>query len=52
MDQKTGADLGYLSYNLRQLLEKEMMELDDQPLRLLKSGPESKVILSMRLRVS
>lgn len=51
VDQKTGADLGYLSYNLRQLLEKDKMELDDQPLRLTKSGPESKVILSMRLRI-
>uniref|UniRef100_A0A1B6EBI7 Extended synaptotagmin-2 n=1 Tax=Clastoptera arizonana TaxID=38151 RepID=A0A1B6EBI7_9HEMI len=50
-DQKTTTELGYLSYNLSQLLEADKLELDDQPLRLIKSGPDSKIILSMRLRI-
>ncbi|KAK9512887.1 hypothetical protein O3M35_001202 [Rhynocoris fuscipes] len=50
-DQKTGTDLGKLSYNLSNLLSKENLELQDQPLQVKNSGPETKVIMSMRLRV-
>ncbi|KAL1132759.1 hypothetical protein AAG570_010711 [Ranatra chinensis] len=51
VDQKTDAELGKLAYNLSTLLDKENLELQDQPLQLQKSGPESKVILSMKLRI-
>lgn len=49
--QKTNNELGRLSFNLSQLLEAERMELDDQPLALTKSGPDSKVLLSMKLKI-
>ncbi|XP_073983469.1 extended synaptotagmin-like protein 2 isoform X2 [Rhodnius prolixus] len=50
-DQKTGTELGKLAYNLSNLLDKENLELQDQPLQVKNAGPETKVIMSMRLRV-
>ncbi|XP_046681836.1 extended synaptotagmin-2 isoform X2 [Homalodisca vitripennis] len=51
VDQKSTAELGRLSFNLSQLLEADRLELDDQPLALTKSGPDSKVLLSMKLKI-
>lgn len=51
-DTKTATELGKLSYNLSALLDKPNLELDDQPLSLKSSGPDSSVMISMRLRVS
>uniref|UniRef100_A0A1B6M122 Extended synaptotagmin-like protein 2a n=1 Tax=Graphocephala atropunctata TaxID=36148 RepID=A0A1B6M122_9HEMI len=51
VDQKSTSDLGRLSFNLSQLLEADRLELDDQPLALMKSGPNSKVLLSMKLKI-
>lgn len=51
MDQKTGQELGVLVYNLSALADKKSLEVNKQPFSLAKSGPESKVVLSMRLRV-
>lgn len=52
MDQKTGQELGTLIYNLSALADKKSLEITKQPFALAKSGPESKIILSMRLKVS
>lgn len=50
-DQKTDTDLGQLIYQLSTLANKDNLNLDKQPFALLKGGPESKIILSMRLKV-
>lgn len=52
LDQKTGQELGALVYNLTALADKKSLEVTQQPFALAKSGPDSKVILSMHLRVS
>ncbi|XP_039297244.1 extended synaptotagmin-2 isoform X2 [Nilaparvata lugens] len=51
IDQKTQQELGKLSYNLSALLDSELLELQDQPLQLYKAGPDTKVTLSLRLRI-
>lgn len=51
MDQKTGQELGTLVYNLTALADKKSLEVTQQPFALAKSGPDSKIILSMHLRV-
>lgn len=51
-DQKTDTDLGQLVYQLSTLANKDDLNVSKQPFALLKAGPESKIILSMRLRVS
>lgn len=51
-DQKTDTDLGQLTYQLTTLAGKQDLNAEKQPFALLKAGPESKIILSMRLRVS
>lgn len=50
-DQKTSSELGSLDLNLNSLFDKANLEIVKQPFRLLKSGPESKLILSFRLRI-
>lgn len=52
LDQKTGQELGALVYNLSSLADKKDLEVRQQPFGLSKSGPDSKVILSMHLRVT
>ncbi|XP_071446614.1 extended synaptotagmin-2-B isoform X2 [Hetaerina americana] len=51
IDQKTGQDIGRLSYNLCDLMEKHLMQIEDQPLALKHSGPDSKILLSMQMRI-
>lgn len=51
-DQKTNSELGNLEINLNTLSNKPNLEIVKQPFILLKSGPNSKIILSLRLRVS
>ncbi|XP_058455222.1 extended synaptotagmin-2 isoform X3 [Malaya genurostris] len=51
VDQKTGSSLGTLTYILSALLGKPNMELMSQPFQLLKSGPESKILMSLSLRI-
>lgn len=51
-DNKTGKEIGELIYNISQLLEKPNMTVDSQPFQLKKSGAETKIILSMQLKVS
>lgn len=51
VDQKTGNELGRLTYNVNQLLEKTNMETVSQPFQLQKSGPESKLNMQLSLKI-
>ncbi|XP_039956102.1 extended synaptotagmin-2-B isoform X4 [Bactrocera tryoni] len=51
VDQKTSNDIGQYTYPLSLLLPKKNMELVSQPFQLQKSGPESKLIMSLSLRI-
>lgn len=51
MDQKTQNEIGKLTYILAHLMEKKNMELINQPIHLQKSGPESKIIMALSLRI-
>ncbi|XP_036331551.1 extended synaptotagmin-2-B [Rhagoletis pomonella] len=51
VDQKTGNDIGQYTYPVNLLLPKKNMELMSQPFQLQKSGPESKLIMSLSLRI-
>ncbi|CAD6991620.1 unnamed protein product [Ceratitis capitata] len=51
MDQKTNNEIGQYTYPLNLLLPKKNMELVSQPFQLQKSGPESKLIMSLSLRI-
>ncbi|KAF6204014.1 hypothetical protein GE061_002353 [Apolygus lucorum] len=50
-DTKTATEIGKMSYNLSLLLDKPNLELDDQPLSLKGSGPDSSVMISMKIRI-
>lgn len=51
MDQKTQSEIGKLTYIIAHLMDKKNMEIVNQPLQLLKSGPESKIIMALSLRI-
>lgn len=51
MDQKTDKEIGRFTYILSALLEKQNLEIVSQPFQLQKSGPESKITMSMSLRI-
>ncbi|XP_049278845.1 extended synaptotagmin-2 isoform X1 [Anopheles funestus] len=51
IDQKTGNTIGSLTYILSALMEKKNLEIMSQPFQLQKSGPESKIVMSLSLRV-
>jgi hypothetical protein len=51
MDQKTGNEIGKYTYIIGHLLDKKNMETISQPFQLEKSGPESKVVMALSLRV-
>lgn len=51
MDQKTNNEIGKFTYIIGHLLEKKNMELINQPFQLEKSGPESKIIMALSLRI-
>ncbi|XP_065092584.1 extended synaptotagmin-2 isoform X1 [Ochlerotatus camptorhynchus] len=51
VDQKTGNTLGTLMFILSTLMEKKNLELMSQPFQLQKSGPETKIIMSLSLRI-
>ncbi|XP_037812088.1 extended synaptotagmin-2-A isoform X4 [Lucilia sericata] len=50
-DQKTGSEIGQYGYVIASLMNKERMELVSQPFQIQKSGPESKLIMSLSLRI-
>jgi len=51
MDQKTTNQIGHFTYIIAHLMEKKNMEVISQPFQLQKSGPESRVIMALSLRV-
>ncbi|KAJ0181251.1 hypothetical protein K1T71_003336 [Dendrolimus kikuchii] len=51
LDQKTGSQLGQLTYGISSLLKQRDLSMLVQPLMLQKSGPESKIIMSLQLRI-
>ncbi|XP_059048982.1 extended synaptotagmin-1 isoform X2 [Achroia grisella] len=51
IDQKTGNQLGQLVYSISSLLKQQDLSMLTQPIMLQKSGPESKIILSLQLRI-
>lgn len=52
LDQKTGHELGYRKITLVSLLTLPGLTLPPQPLGLKNSGPDSKLIVSVHLKVS
>ncbi|KAH8246798.1 hypothetical protein KR032_000047, partial [Drosophila birchii] len=50
-DQKTGNDIGQYTYTLSTLLKQFNMEVIQQPFQLQRSGPESKLYMSLSLRI-
>ncbi|KAL9890734.1 extended synaptotagmin-like protein 2 isoform 4-T8 [Glossina fuscipes fuscipes] len=50
-DQKTGLEIGQYGYVIACLMNKENMEMVSQPFQLQKSGPDSKLIMSLALRI-
>ncbi|CAH1990507.1 unnamed protein product [Acanthoscelides obtectus] len=51
MDHKTGNEIGQLIYKIKNILTNKDMEISKEPFALLKSGPESKLIWSIHLRI-
>ncbi|XP_046754007.1 extended synaptotagmin-2 isoform X2 [Diprion similis] len=51
VDEKTGMNVGTLSYHLTSLMEKENLEISQQPFNLAHAQADSRIILSMRLRI-
>lgn len=51
VDQKTDKELGQFSYAMSTLLNKPNMQLVSQPFQLQKSGPTSKVTISLALKI-
>lgn len=51
IDQKTTNEIGKFTYIIGHLLEKKNMEIISQPFQLEKSGPESKIVMALSLRI-
>ena len=51
-DEKSATQIGFFTYNLSALLVTSDLEIKLQPFDLQKSGSESKIVLSMALKVS
>lgn len=51
IDQKTTTSLGSLTYIISALLPRDKMEIRSQPFQLQGSGPETKLLMSMSLRI-
>ncbi|XP_072935916.1 NAD(P) transhydrogenase, mitochondrial [Epargyreus clarus] len=51
LDQKTGSALGQLTYALSSLLRQNNLTMLSQPINLQKSGPESKIIMALQLKI-
>lgn len=51
VDQKTEREIGHYTYLLSALLDKPGMEVVNQPYQLQHSGAESKIEMSLRLRI-
>jgi hypothetical protein len=51
IDQKTSNELGKFTYILSHLMEKKNMEILTEPFQMQKSGPETKILMALSLRV-
>ncbi|XP_065164196.1 extended synaptotagmin-2 isoform X3 [Atheta coriaria] len=51
MDQKTGNEMGELVYQLTTLSKKVNLTVPQQPFGLKKGGPESKLVMSLHMRI-
>lgn len=51
VDQKTQNEIGKYTYIIAHLMEKKNMEVVNQPFQLQKSGPESKIVMALSLRI-
>lgn len=51
VDQKTDKELGHFSYIMSSLLTKTNLQVVSQPFQLQKSGPTSKVTMSLALKI-
>ncbi|KAK9888894.1 hypothetical protein WA026_001115 [Henosepilachna vigintioctopunctata] len=51
VDKKTSHDIGDLEYPIKNLLNKENMEINKEPFRLHKAGSDSKIIWSLHLKI-
>ncbi|CAG9863137.1 unnamed protein product [Phyllotreta striolata] len=51
MDAKTNTEIGQLNFKIKTLADKHDMEMKKEPFSLLRSGPDSKVVWSMHLRI-
>ncbi|XP_038208672.1 extended synaptotagmin-2-A isoform X3 [Zerene cesonia] len=51
LDQKTGSSLGQLTYGIAALLKQNDLTMLTQPISLQKSGPESKILLALQLKI-
>ncbi|XP_056640030.1 extended synaptotagmin-2 isoform X1 [Diorhabda sublineata] len=51
MDQKTSSEIGQLNLKIKTIASKQDLVMNKEPFSLLKSGPESKVIWSIHLRI-
>lgn len=51
LDQKTTQNLGSLTYIISALLQRDGMDIRSQPFQLQNSGPESRLLISLSLRI-
>lgn len=51
VDQKTTNEIGRLTFIIAHLMEKKNMDILSEPFQLQKSGPESKLCMSLSLRI-
>ncbi|XP_046414183.1 extended synaptotagmin-2 isoform X1 [Neodiprion fabricii] len=51
VDEKTGMNIGTLSYHLTSLMDKKNLEISQQPFNLQHAQADSRIILSMRLKI-
>lgn len=51
IDKKTNSDIGQFAFKIKSLSDKANLQILKEPFTLNKSGPESKIVLSMHLRV-
>lgn len=51
IDQKTQNEIGKYTYIIAHLMDNKNMEVAGQPFQLQKSGPESKIVMALSLRI-
>lgn len=51
IDQKTTREIGWLEYKLHSLFDKPDLQVDSEPYRLTRSGPDSKIDFCLQLRI-